>query len=107
MSDGVERGGGRGDVLVPESGSAHRLLDRLRRGRLVEQEARLVLGDEDRAQTTHQPALLGQFGSSLLYLLGVLPGEVMVALGDVELDEVLSHASTVPPDLVAPKLRNT
>ena len=104
---GVGCGDRRGDVLVPESGMAHRLGDQVGRVGLDEQEARVVLGDEDRPDAPHQPTRAGQLGSGELRASGVLPRGVVVALCDVELDEVLSHASTVGPGRGSPKLRRT
>ena len=97
----------RGDVLVPETGLAHRLGDQVGRVGLDEQEARVVLGDEDRPDTPHQPTRVGQLVSGELRASGVLPRGVVVALCDVELDEVLSHASTFGPGRGSPKLRMT
>src|SRR4029079_13905649 len=90
-------GGGRRDVLVPQPGAVHGLGDQVDRGSVEEQEARLVLGDEDRPQAADRPTLTGQLGACLLRALGVPQGDVLVALRHVELDEVLSHGSTVLP----------
>ena len=43
--------------LREEPGAASRFADRPRRGRLVQQEAHVVLGDEDRAEETHWRSL--------------------------------------------------
>ena len=92
---------------MPETGAAHRLGDEVGRVGLAEQEARVVLGNEDRPDTPQQPTRAGQLGSGELRPSGVLPRGVVVALCDVELDEVLSHASTVGPGGGSPKLRRT
>ena len=99
--------GGRGDVLEPESGPPHRLGDQVDRVGLVEQEARLVLGDEERLQVAHRPALRVRSAPARSATRDVLLRDGVVALCDVELDEVLGHGSTVLARDGVPKLRMT
>ena len=84
-----------GFVPVPDPRPLFGDHDQAGRRGLVQQEARLVPGDEDRAHATHQPPLAGQLVARLLCAVGVPLCREVVALCDVQLDEVLSHGSTV------------
>ena len=80
-----------GDPLVGQSGAQRRLADGVRGDGLVDVEARLVLGDEDRPEVADgRPLTRQRLGGQAGACGGTLDG-TSIRSRDVLLDEELSH----------------
>src|SRR5687768_5516911 len=86
---------GLGDVLVRELRASRGLSNDVDRTRLEQEEARLVLRDEDRAQETDRRSLPRQLCGRGTCTLRVTADGVGIRAGDVQLYEELGHGTTV------------
>ena len=96
--------GGREHALERDRRPVGRLVDRLGRLRLDEEEAGLVLRDEDRPDEPDRPSLRRQRGGGTAGTPGLAVGAVGAGSGDVQLDEELGHAGDGRARRIAAKL---